>query len=145
MRLDVKEIPDIKANFNPLYFQNGNGADIYFYPNFIIVYSSKEKFAIIGLNELRLTFTPVRFIETGNVPADSKIIDRTWAKVNKNGTPDKRFKDNYEIPIVRYGNIALKTSTGLNEEYEFSNYEFSEDFADAFLSYQNTIKALRSN
>lgn len=144
VHLDLKEIPDIKANFNPLYFQNGNGADIYFYPNFIIVYSSKQKFAIIGLNELRLTFTPVRFIETGNVPTDSKIIDRTWAKVNKNGTPDRRFKDNYEIPIVRYGNIALKTSTGLNEEYEFSNYEFAEDFASAFLNHQETIKVLRN-
>ena len=142
VHLDLKEIPDIKANFSPLYFQNGNGADIYFYPNFIIVYSSKSKFAIIGLNELKLKFTPVRFVETGTVPNDSKIIDRTWAKVNKNGTPDKRFKDNYEIPIVRYGNIALQTSTGLNEEYEFSNYEFSEAFADAFLSYQNTIKTL---
>lgn len=144
VRLDLKEIPDIKANFNPLYFQNGNGADIYFYPNFIIVYSSKQKFAIIGLNELRLTFTPVRFIETGTVPADSKIIDRTWAKVNKNGTPDKRFKDNYEIPVVRYGNIALQTSTGLNEEYEFSNYEFAEAFANAFLSHQHAIKTLRN-
>ncbi|HEX7847738.1 MAG TPA: DUF4236 domain-containing protein [Chitinophagaceae bacterium] len=144
VRLDLKEIPDIKANFNPLYFQNGNGADIYFYPNFIIVYSSKQKFAIIGLNELRLTFSPVRFIETGTVPADSKIIDRTWAKVNKNGTPDKRFKDNYEIPVVRYGNIALQTSTGLNEEYEFSNYEFAEAFANAFLSHQHTIKTLRN-
>jgi len=143
VHLQLKEIPDIKANFNPLYFQNGNGADIYFYPNFIIVYSSKEKFAIIGLNELQFRFTPARFIETGTVPADSKIIDRTWAKVNKNGTPDKRFKDNYEIPIVRYGNIALQTSTGLNEEYEFSNYEFAEAFAEAFLSYQHTIKALR--
>ena len=145
VRLDLKEIPDIKANFNPLYFQNGNGADIYFYPNFIIVYSSKVKFAIIGLNELRFTFTPVRFIETGTVPADSKIIDSTWAKVNKNGTPDKRFANNYEIPVVRYGNIALQTSTGLNEEYEFSNYEFVEAFAKAFLNYQNTIKALRDN
>lgn len=144
VRLDLKEIPDIKANFNPLYFQNGNGADIYFYPNFIIVYSSKQKFAIIGLNELRLTFTPVRFIETGIVPADSKIIDRTWAKVNKNGTPDKRFKDNYEIPVVRYGNVALQTSTGLNEEYEFSNYEFAEAFANAFLNYQHTIKTLQN-
>ncbi len=144
VRLDLKEIPDIKANFSPLYFQNGNGADIYFYPNFIIVYSSKQRFAIIGLNELQLKFTPVRFIETGAVPADSKIIDKTWAKVNKNGTPDKRFRDNYEIPVVRYGNIALQTSTGLNEEYEFSNYEFSEAFASAFLSYQNTIKALRN-
>lgn len=139
----MKEIPDIKANFNPLYFQNGNGADIYFYPNFIIVYSSKEKFAIIGLNELRFKFAPARFIETGTVPTDSKIIDRTWAKVKKNGTPDKRFKDNYQIPIVRYGNIALQTSTGLNEEYEFSNYEFAEAFASAFLSHQNTLKTLR--
>ena len=144
VRLDLKEIPDIKANFKPLYFQNGNGADIYFYPNFIIVYSSKEKFAIIGINELQLTLTTTRFVETGTVPTDSKIIDRTWAKVNKNGTPDKRFKDNYEIPIVRYGNIALQTSTGLNEEYEFSNYEFAEAFANAFLSYQHTIKALRN-
>jgi hypothetical protein len=142
VHLDLKEIPDIKANFNPLYFQNGNGADIYFYPNFIIVYSSKSKFAIIGLNELQIKFSPVRFVETGIVPGDSKIIDRTWAKVNKNGTPDKRFKDNYQIPIVGYGNIALQTSTGLNEEYEFSNYEFAEAFATALLSYQNTIKAL---
>lgn len=143
VRLDFKEIPDIKANFNPLYFQNGNGADLYFYPNFVIVYSSKEKFAIIGLNELRLSFTSTRFVETGPVPADSKIIDRTWAKVNKNGTPDKRFSNNYQIPVVRYGDIALKTSTGLNEEYEFSNYEFSEAFANAFLSYQHTIKSLQ--
>lgn len=141
--LDLKAIPDIKANFTPLYFQNGNGADIYFYPNFILVYSSKNKFAIIGLNELQLKLTTVRFVETGKVPNDSKIIDRTWAKVNKNGTPDKRFKGNYEIPIVRYGNIALQTSTGLNEEYEFSNYEFAEAFANAFLSHQNTIKTLK--
>ena len=143
VHVDMKEIPDIKANFNPLYFQNGNGADIYFYPNFVIVYSSKTKFAIVGLNELQFKFTPVRFVQTGTVPRDSKIIDSTWAKVNKNGTPDKRFKDNCQIPIVRYGNIALSTSTGLNEEYEFSNYEFAEAFANAFLSYQNTIKTLR--
>lgn len=144
VRLDQKEIKDIKANFCPLYFENKNGADIYFYPNFIIIYSSKSKFAVIGLSELQLTFSPVRFVETGLVPADSKIIDKTWAKVNKNGTPDKRFKDNYEIPVVRYGNIAMKTSTGLNEEYEFSNYEFAEAFANAFLSYQNAMKTLPS-
>lgn len=142
VHFELKEIPDIKSNFNPLYFQNGNGADIYFYPNFIIVYSSKTKFAIIGLNELQFNFTPVRFVQTGTVPSDSKIIDKTWDKVNKNGTPDKRFKDNYQIPIVRYGNIALQTSTGLNEEYEFSNYEFAESFANAFLSHQNTVKTL---
>lgn len=143
VHFDSREIPDIKANCNPLYFQNGNGADIYFYPNFMIVYSSKQNFAIIELSELKFIFKPTRFIEEEAVPADSKIIDRTWAKVNKNGTPDKRFSNNYQIPIVRYGNIGLQTAAGLNEEYEFSNYEFAEAFANAFLKYQNTIKALR--
>jgi hypothetical protein len=63
--------------------------------------------------------------------------------VNKNGTPDKRFKGNYQIPIVRYGEISLRTSTGLNEEYEFSNYEFTEAFGQAFRDYQKTIKSLK--
>jgi hypothetical protein len=145
VRFSNKSIPDIKANFKPLYFKNANGSDLYFYPHFIIMYSSKEKFAIIGLHEIELVFSPVRFVEDGKVPNDSKIIDRTWAKVNKNGTPDKRFKDNYQIPIVNYGSIRLQTTTGLNEEYEFSNYESCEAFANAFTSYQKMIKSLRQN
>ena len=142
VKLGQKEIPDIKSNCTPLYFQNANGADLYFFPNFIIVYSEKESFAIVGMEELKFGFSPVRFVETSGVPSDSKVIDRTWAKVNKNGTPDKRFKDNYQIPIVRYGNISLKTSTGLNEEYEFSNYEYCEEFSTRFKEYQNVIKSL---
>jgi hypothetical protein len=55
-------------------------------------------------------------------------LAKTWAKVNKNGTRDKRFKSNYQIPVVRYGNIRLSTQTGLREEYEFSNYELTEEF-----------------
>ncbi|HEY9260851.1 DUF4236 domain-containing protein [Chitinophaga sp.] len=145
VRFSNKSIPDIKANFKPLYFKNANGSDLYFYPHFIIMYSSEEKFAIIGLHEIELVFSPVRFVEDGKVPNDSKIIDRTWAKVNKNGTPDKRFKDNYQIPIVNYGSIRLRTTTGLNEEYEFSNYESCEAFANAFTSYQKMIKSLRQN
>lgn len=138
-----KSIPGIKSDYEALYFQNANGADLYFYPNFIVMYSSKKDFALIGLDEIVLNQSYVRFTETGTVPRDSKIIDKTWAKVNKNGTPDKRFKGNYQIPVVRYGEISLSTSTGLNEEYEFSNYEFTEDFGRAFKDYQEIIKSLK--
>jgi hypothetical protein len=143
VKFGIKPIPDIKANLEPFYFQNGNGADLYFYPHFVIVYSSKENFAIIGLEELRFTFAATRFIETSPVPSDTEIIDRTWAKVNKNGTPDKRFKENYEIPVVRYGNISLKTLTGINEEYEFSNYGSAEAFSNAFLEFQKQVTTLK--
>lgn len=143
VRFGIKGIEDIKSKFEVLWFKNANGADIYFYPTFIVMYSSQKSFALIGFNELQLSHLPVRFVETGSIPSDTKVIDRTWAKVNKNGSPDKRFKGNYEIPVVRYGQINLRTSTGMNEEYEFSNYEFSEQFASAFSDFQNIVKGLK--
>lgn len=143
VKFSLKSIPDIKSDFQGLYFQNANGAGLYFYPSFIVMYSNKTNFAIIGFDEIAFNQTYVRFTETGTVPRDSQIIDRTWLKVNKNGTPDKRFKGNYQIPIVRYGEISLKTKTGLNEEYEFSNYEYTEAFGNAFKDYQRTLKSLK--
>src|SRR5690606_37694265 len=38
VKLGMREIVDVKTNCQPLYFQNGNGADLYFYPNFVIIY-----------------------------------------------------------------------------------------------------------
>lgn len=140
VRIGVKSIDDIISNVEPLWFKNANGADLYFYPGFIIMYDSRERFGIIDLKELIFDFTPVRFVESGKVPPDSKIIDQTWHKVNKNGAPDKRFRDNFQIPIVRYGRIALRTKAGVNEEYQFSNYEAAEAFSFAFMDFMNTIK-----
>jgi hypothetical protein len=142
VKFGIKTIPDIKSKFEPMWFKNDNGADLYFYPNFIVMYSSSKRFALVGLDELEFYHSYVRFTETGIVPSDSKIIDRTWAKVNKNGSPDKRFKGNYQIPVVKYGEITLRTKTGLHEEYEFSNYEFTEEFGISFTDYQSTIKKI---
>jgi len=143
VKFGIKSLEDIKSQFETLWMKNANGADLFFYPSFIVMYSTQKKFALVGLNELELTHSGVRFVETGTVPQDSKVIDRTWAKVNKNGSPDKRFKDNYQIPIVKYGEINLSSGTGLNEEYQFSNYEYSEEFAKAFSDYQKLIKSLK--
>lgn len=141
VRFSLQSIPYIKSNYPGLYFKNANGPDLYLYPTFIVLYTSITNFAIIGIHEMNLYQSYVRFTETGTVPKDSKIIDRTWAKVNKNGTRDKRFKANYQIPVVRYGSIQLKTKTGLNEDYQFSNYEFAEEFGKAFCQYQTEFRS----
>lgn len=132
----------MKSNVQALFLQNANGADLYIYPNFIVMYSKNKDFAVIGLDEINLQQSYVRFTETQGVPADTKIIDQTWAKVNKNGTRDKRFKGNYQIPVVRYGEIKLRTTTGVHEEYQFSNYEATAAFGQAFGAYQQSIKQL---
>ncbi len=142
VRFDLKSLQDIKSKYIALVFKNANGADMYFYPNFIVFQASNGSFGLVDFRELDFNFNPTRFVESGNIPSDSKIIGTTWAKVNKNGTPDKRFKGNYQIPIVQYGTITLKTDTGMNEEYEFSNYEYCEQFAHDFNDYQKTINSL---
>lgn len=139
-QIGFKQLPDIKSKYEAMYFKNLNGADIYIYPNFVIMYEKKGKFAVVNYSELDFRFTRTRFIETGKIPKDSKIIAKTWAKVNKNGTPDKRFKGNYQIPIVAYGDIVMRTDTGMNENWQFSNYENCNDFGEKFYNYQMAIK-----
>ncbi len=139
VKFAFKSTEYIKSVHQPLFFKNANGADLYFYPSLIIMVS-ETNFAIIGMNEIEFNHNYVRFVETGTVPNDTKIIDKTWAKVNKNGSPDKRFKGNYQIPVVKYGDITLKTKTGVHEEYEFSNFEYTEEFGKAFKDYQNIFR-----
>ncbi|MBW3522297.1 MULTISPECIES: DUF4236 domain-containing protein [unclassified Chryseobacterium] len=141
-KIGLRTLPIIKSNYEALYFQNVNGADLYFYPTFILMYTNDQNFALIGINELSLTVSPVNFTETSIVPCDSKVIRKTWAKVNKNGTPDKRFKNNYQIPVVQYGRLRLSSPTGLHEEYQVSNFEFTEQFGKAFLEYKTLCRVI---
>ena len=141
-KIGFKQLPDIKSKYEAMYFNNLNGADVYIYPNFVIMFEKKGKFGVIDYSELDFRATRTRFVETGKIPKDSKVIDKTWAKVNKNGTPDKRFKGNYQIPIVAYGDIVMKTDTGMNENWQFSNYEKCAEFGEKFYNYQQTIERL---
>lgn len=141
-RIGFKSLPIITSNYEAIYFQNVNGADLYFYPTFILMYRNDQNFAIIGFDELNFTFSSVNFTETSTVPRDSKIIRKTWAKVNKNGTPDKRFKSNYQIPVVQYARLKFSSGTGVNEEYQISNFEFAQEFANSFQEYKSLCKEL---
>ncbi|KQT22551.1 hypothetical protein ASG22_14940 [Chryseobacterium sp. Leaf405] len=144
-KVGFRSLSIIKSNYEALYFQNINGADLYFYPTFVLMYTNDLNFAIIGIDEFNLINTSAHFTETDAVPRDSKVIKKTWAKVNKNGSPDKRFKNNYQIPVVQYGRLHFSTRTGLNEEYQMSNFEFTQEFGYAFQEYKILCRAIDSN
>ena len=130
----------IKSKYDALHFENANGGDLYIYPAFLAIVDAHKKFGLVDIRELDFNFHGQRFLEEERVPKDAVVVDKTWAKVNKNGTPDKRFKDNYEIPICQYGEIELTSTTGLNEAYSISSYEKSKKFAVAMMEYREIIK-----
>lgn len=130
----------IKSKYDALRFENANGGDLYIYPAFLAIVDAQKKFGLVDIRELDFNFHGQRFLEEESVPKDAAVVDKTWAKVNKNGSPDKRFKDNYQIPICQYGEIELTSTTGLNEAYSLSSYEKSKQFAVAMMEYREIIK-----
>lgn len=89
---------------------------------------------------MTLDYNPVSFIEEA-VPTDAELIGHTWKKANKDGSPDRRFVDNYQIPILKYGDIRLTSPSGLNEAYMISNEQLANRFAEAFVNFQRALPA----
>lgn len=79
-----------------------------------------SRIGAITYRDLELRWQDSRFIEDGPVPSDARIIDHTWKHPNKSGGPDRRFKDNKQIPICLYEVIHFRSDSGLNELLEFS-------------------------
>ncbi|NIL26914.1 DUF4236 domain-containing protein [Yersinia massiliensis] len=120
-------------------FENINGDDIMLYPGVAVIPRVDGAFALIDLRELQISAEHRGFHEEDGVPSDASIAGHTWAKTNKNGSPDRRFKDNYQIPICIYGNITFQSQTGVTEEYMVSNADAAQAFAEAVKRYQISL------
>ena len=126
----LQELPGIKSSFNALCLQNKNGADIYIYPGFLVMFNSEENFGILELNKIDILFSETNFIESEQRPSDSVIVKYVWEKANKNGSRDKRFADNRQLPVMKYGEITLFKRGAIYEKYMFSNSKRADTFVD---------------
>lgn len=90
----------------------------------------KRKVATVEYSDFRISVSEVRFVEEEAVPKDAQVIGHTWKYVNKNGTPDRRYKGNMQLPICLYGQVFLNSSSGLNVELQISNVQNARDFGE---------------
>jgi hypothetical protein len=124
-----------------LRFGNVNGEDILLYPGLALMPRADGMFAMIDLRELEINYSPHNFIEDGAVPSDALVAGHTWAKVNKDGSPDRRFRDNYQIPICIYGKLIFSTGSGVAEEYQVSQVQAAGAFAASFAVYRQALSS----
>lgn len=129
----------IQFSGRAMRFENVNGDDILIYPGVAVIPRADGVFALIDIRELQVTVDGVRFQEIEGVPRDAKVVGHTWAKTNKDGSPDKRFKENYQIPICLYGQIAFRTQTGVTEEYMVSDANAALAFVEAVNLYKTAL------
>jgi uncharacterized protein DUF4236 len=121
---------------------NSKGGDFFLYPGFILYRAAREAFSLIEYHDVSGIAKMLSFYEEEGVPSDSAVIGHTWAKANKDGTRDKRFADNHEIPIVQYGLVTLKSDNGLWEEFHFSNPQKLFNFLNALNAFTGSFAAV---
>jgi hypothetical protein len=106
------EVPSLEAGSQTLYL----------FPDRMLVYEGSSVGAV-PYSQLTTSVPDSLFHEDETVPSDSKRVGTTWQYVNKDGGPDRRFNNNTQIPVMRYGNIHFTSSTGLNELFQCSRPE----------------------
>ena len=122
------------------HLPNRTGGDMYIYPGFVLYRSAKQAFALIDSRDVTLRFVSTQFTETDPVPSDSQIVGRTWAKCNKDGSPDRRFRDNCQILVAHYGTLLFGSRDGLDVRYICSNARLAEEFAKAWMGFQRSFQ-----
>lgn len=94
-------------------------AALYFLPDRVLVQEG-NRFSDIGYTHLRVHAGDTQFIEDGATPGDSVRVGQTWQYVNVKGGPDRRYKYNRALPIMRYGTIDFASPHGLQWQLQTS-------------------------
>ena len=139
VRVSLGNCDLIQSTDNVPHLMNANGGEMFLYPAFILYFISQQAFALIDIREVTVKYSPLSFIEQESVPTDAELICHTWKKANKDGSPDRRFANNYQIPVLKYGYVRLTSQSGLNEAYIISNACLAEAFAQAFAGFQRAL------
>lgn len=125
------------------YLQNSKGGDLYLYPGFILYRAAKQAFSVIDYHDVNGSGVLIQFQEQEGVPSDSKVVGQTWAKANKDGSRDKRFSDNFQIPIALYGQVTFKSESGLWEEFQLSNPDRLQQFLNSLNAFVTSFESTK--
>ena len=118
---------------------------LYFKKNTIILFPEKVlivgniKAGAINQKEIELDFFENGFVENDFTPKDSEFIQYQWIHPNKNGEPDRRFKNNRQLPVYNYGFIDITSSNGLNQRIMVTNNKICMRLSEFYKEFMKTF------
>jgi hypothetical protein len=131
----IDSVSGISCSYPSAHLRNLNGADIYIYPGFFVMFKSQTQLGIVDLVELQVSFSTTQFVEQETVPSDSRRVGEVWERSNKDGSRDMRYAKNKPLPLMEYGEITFSSTSGIHEKYMVSNCLSARAFVDAFQTF----------
>lgn len=135
----LESVPGISSSYPSVRLRNLNGADIFIYPGFFVMYNGPTQLGVLELSSLWISFERSKFVENEIVPLDSSRVGEVWERSNKDGSRDKRYADNKLIPLMEYGEITFRSSSGVHEKYMISNARNAERFASSLTKFVSCL------
>lgn len=112
----------------------GGTSGLIFLPDQIL-YEQGALIAVVSYSEVQLSTMTGRFVEYGMVPRDAQIAGYTWQYVNKNGSPDRRYAANRQLPVLDVAYIGLDAPNSFQLPLQISNLHSAEVFANTFRNF----------
>ena len=101
---------------------------IYIFPDKVF-YLHNSKISAYDLSEVSFNVDSVNCVtDQEHLPADSKVIKETWLRVNADGSPDRRYKNNKKCLVCEYGRLRIRSGSGLNIYFLLSNSDSVDQF-----------------
>lgn len=129
INFQCQKLPNcIRTNQDAMFYQLIIGSTKYiFLPDKIIILGLLNV-AVLSYCDIKISLEKTNFAETETPPIDALFLYNTWLYVNNNGTPDRRFNNNKQIPVYRYMKIFIESYSGLNLHLMSSSEEKAEEF-----------------
>ena len=103
-----------------VYTLDAGTVKLIFFPDAIFI-KQNGNIAAVSFDEIDIDLSKSLFLEEGNIAKDASVVGKTYAHTNKDGSPDKRYKENPEMNLVEYGVLSIFTQPGLELLIVFSD------------------------
>jgi len=125
-----KQNPNLLKTNVEVWGVDAGSIKLYLLPDRFFVFQDGV-YSAISYSELQASLQDLEYVEQESLPSDATVIGKTWKYVRRDGGPDKRFNNNRQLPIVRYGVVAF-SSPNFIAYLIVSSLEIASSFTQSF-------------
>lgn len=109
----------IRTNVNVWSLELKN-AGLFFFPDFVLL-EKGGGYSAVEYETLSMEYIEKPYFETAADPDDGEKIGRTWLHPKKDGSADRRFRNNPQISIMLYAELKIILSSKNSFHFQISN------------------------
>jgi hypothetical protein len=134
IQVDERAPPHVKTNV-PVPRIQCDRQTLYFLPDHLWVHKDRQ-YGVVPYGALQVGSRRFTMVETEAIPEDAKIVDYTWEKTNKDGSRDRRYKNNRRLPRCEYAELTLDHPAGFQAHFHFSDAKLTNNAHKALKAFQ---------